>query len=172
MSLSDEIIRASRFARDPRVGEVLASLGLAKRLPFGIDWVEFHGVTYEPVPDGGHCCLIVPVFDGGDIVDLAACSFRDRRVATRRDVGMVLGQRFIAHAVEQQSRLSLFADPWRWVSAGRRGAVVLDWSSAAFALDGVHEIACDCASLARRVHATTRRKTDPPRLLFPKQRIH
>ena len=150
----------------------MARLGLARRLPFGIDWVEFHGVIYEPVQDGGHCCLIVPVFDGGDIVDLAACSFRGRRVATRRDVGIVLGAAHIARAVAQQSRLSLFADPWRWVSAGRCGAVVLDWSSAAFALDGVHEIACDSVSLARRVHATTLRRTDPPRLLFPKQRIH
>jgi hypothetical protein len=172
MSLHDEIIRASRFARDPRMGGVLANLGLAKRLPFGIDWVEFHGVTYSPVQDGGEACLIVPVFEGDDIVDLAACSFRGRRVATRRDVGMVLGRRFVAHAAREQTRLTLYADPWRWVSAGRRGAVVLDWSSAAFLLDGVHEIACCSSSLARRVHATTRRMADPPRLFIPNHRSH
>src|SRR5271154_3421267 len=125
MSLHDEIIRASRFARDPRLAGVLASLGLARRLPFGIEWVEFHGVTYEPVQDGGHVCLIVPVFEDGDIVDLAACSLRGRRVATRRDVGLALGERFIAHAARRQGRLALFADPWCWVSAGRHGAVVL-----------------------------------------------
>lgn len=151
--------------------EVLATLGLARRLPFGIEWVEFHGVTYEPAQDGGHACLIVPVFEGSDIVDLAACSFRSRRIATRRDVGMVLGERFVAHAIAQQGRLPLFADPWRWVRAGRRGAVILDWSCAGFLLDGVPEIACCSPSLARRVHATTRRMARPPRLFFPNQRI-
>ena len=171
MSLHDEIMRASRFARDPRVGGVLANFGLAKRLPFGIGWVEFHGVTYSPVQDGGDACLIVPVFEGEDIVDLAACSFRSRRVATRRDVGMALGLCCIIRAAERQSRLALFDDPWRWVSAGRRGAVILDWNCAGFLLDGVHEIVCCSPSLARRVHATTRRMTDPPRLLIPKQRI-
>ena len=55
MSLSDEMIRASRFARDPRLGEVLVDLKLDKRFAFGIGWVEFHGVTYEPAPDGGRC---------------------------------------------------------------------------------------------------------------------
>jgi hypothetical protein len=154
------------------MGGVLANLGLAKRLPFGIEWVEFHGVTYSPVQDGGDACLIVPVFDGDDIVDLAACSFRGRRVATRREVGMALGRRFIARAAEQQCLLTLHADPLDWVRAGRRGAVVLDWSAVGFLLDGVHEIVCRSPSLARRVHATTRRMADPPRLLIPKQRSH
>ena len=172
MSLSDEIIRASRFARDPRVGGLLASFGLARRLPFGIAWVAFHGLTYEPVQDGGDACLIVPVFEGDDIVDLAACSFRGRRVATRRHVGLALGERFIAHAIEKQVRLTLFADPWRWVSAGRRGAVVLDWSRASLVFDGINEVVCDTPSLARRVHATTRRMADPPRLFIPNQRTH
>jgi hypothetical protein len=84
MSLHDEIIRASRFARDPRVGGLLATFGLARRLPFGIAWVAFHGLTYEPVEDGGDACLIVPVFEDDDIVDLAACSFRGRRLAFLR----------------------------------------------------------------------------------------
>ena len=154
------------------MGGLLANLGLAKRLPFGIAWVAFHGLTYEPVEDGGDACLIVPVFEGCDIVDLAACSFRGRRVATRRQVGLALGERFIAHSVQKQARLALFADPWRWVSAGRRGAVVLDWSRAALVFDGINEVVCDSPSLARRVHATTRRMADPPRLLIPNQRTH
>ena len=150
----------------------MANLGLAKRLPFGIDWAEFHGVTYSPVQDGGEACLIVPVFEGDDIVDLAACSFRGRRVATRREVGMALGRRFIDRAVEQQCLLMLYADPLDWVRASRRGAVVLDWSSVGFLLDGVDGIVCRTPSLARRVHATTRRMAGPPRLLIPKQRTH
>ena len=119
----------------------------------------------------GELCLIVPVFDGIDIVDLAACSVRDRRIATRRDVGMALGRLFIARAAERQSRLALFADPLPWLKAGGRGAVVLDWSCAGFLFDGVPEIACCPPDLARRVHATTRRMARPPRLFFPKQRI-
>jgi hypothetical protein len=172
MTLFDELMHASRFARDPRMGGVLANLGLTQGPPFGIGWVEFHGLTYEPVQDGGHACLIVPVFKGYDMVDLAACSYLDRRIATRRDVGMVLGERFVARAVERQCLLRLFADPWRWLRAGRRGAVVLDWSSTGFLFDGVPGIVCDEPSHARRVHATTRRMADPPRLFFPKQRIH
>ena len=154
------------------MGGVLANLGLARRLPFGIDWVEFHGVTYSPVQDGGEACLIVPVFEGEHIVDLAACSFRSRRVATRRDVGMALGLCCFITAAERQSPLALFDDPLSWVRAGRRGAVILDWNCAGFLLDGVHEIVCCSSSLARRVHATTRRMADPPRLFIPGQRSH
>ena len=152
------------------MGGLLASLGLTTGPPFGIDWVAFHGVTYEPVQDGGDACLIVPVFEGGDMVDLAACAYRGRRMATRRQVGLALGERFIAGAVANQLLLRLFADPWRWVRAGRRGAVVLDWSRASLVFDGIDAVVCDDASLAWRVHATTRRMADPPRLLIPKQR--
>jgi len=172
MSLNDEMIRASRFVRDPRVGGLLASLGLTHGQPFGIDWVAFHGVTYEPVQDGGDACLILPVFEDGCLVDLAACAYRGRRIATRRHVGLALGERFIARAAAKQARLRLFADPWRWVRAGRRGAVVLDWSRASLVFDGIHTVGCDDASLARRVHATTRRMTDPPRLFIPNRRTH
>lgn len=170
MSLPDEMLRALRFARDPRLGEVLSDLGLEGRPPFGIEFVTFHGLFYEPVEAGGEPALIVPVADGGCLCDLAACGLRGRRVATRLRAGLVLGEAFIAQASATQGRLVLYDDPWRWTSARRRGAVLLDWSRAAFLFDGVGEIACCSAALARRVHAVTRRLSDPPRLLFPKPR--
>jgi hypothetical protein len=173
MSLFDEFVHASRFARDPRMAELLVDLRLdTRRFSFGIAFVEFHGVTYEPVADGGRAALIVMVNEGFSIVDLAACSLCERRIATRRDVGLALGGDYIARAIAEHGTLRLFADPWRWTSAGRAGAVLLDWRRALFVFDGVREIACDDAALARRVHATTRRMADPPRITFRQKRTN
>jgi hypothetical protein len=171
MTLLHEMVRASRSVTDARMAEALVACGLdPRRADFGFDWVEFAGVTYEPAADGGTAALIVPVYDGYDIVDLAACRLRDRRLATRRRVGLALGEDRIADAVAHQRRLLLFADPVRWLASHRCGAVMLDWSRASFLFDGLHEIVCESRSLAGRVHATTRRMADPPRLLVYQER--
>ena len=44
--------------------------------------------------------------------------------------------------------------------------VILDWTQADYILDGVRTVLCDSRALARRVHATTRRMSWPPRLTY------
>lgn len=162
-----ELLQAYRVARDPRCQDALAACGLAQTGPiWGFDFVEFSGLTYQPLL-GADSALIVPVFnDDGLIDDLVACRVTDRRIATRHGLARALGENWIDLAVMRRTRLRLHADPLRWLMNGRYGAVVLDWSRAGFIFDGVEEIICDSPSLANRVHATTRRMTHPPRLHF------
>jgi hypothetical protein len=175
MSLLHEMVCASRSVTDARMAEALIACGLdPRRHDFGVDWVTFSGIAYEPGGesggDAGEAALIVPVCEGHHIVDLVACRLRDRRLATRRNVALALGEERVAEAVDRQGRLLLFNDPLRWLASDACGAVVLDWSRAASLFDGLPEIVCETTSLARRVHATTRRLADPPRLLVYQER--
>jgi hypothetical protein len=158
-----ELLHASKVAREPRLEGVLATLGLTHEAPlWGFDFIEFTGSTYRPLL-GGDGALIVPVFDDGLIVDLVACRVVDRRIATRHRAARALGEDWIDLAALNRSRLALFSDPLRWLLAGRRGAVVLDWRQAPFLFGDVDWITCDSPALADRVHAATRRMPRPPR---------
>ena len=159
-----ELLHASKVAREPRLECVLATLGLAHEGPlWGFDFVEFTGSTYRPLL-GGDGALIVPVFDDGLIVDLVACRVIDRRIATRHGAARALGEDWIDRAALNRSRLALFSDPLRWLMAGRRGAVVLDWRQAPLLFDGVEAIACDSPALMRRVDTATHRMAKRPQI--------
>jgi hypothetical protein len=161
--LLHELLHASKVAREPRLEGVIAALGLAHEGPlWGFDFVEFTGPVYRPLL-GGDGALIVPAFDDGLIVELVACRVADRHIATRRGAARALGEDWIDLAVLNRSRLTLFSDPLRWLIAGRRGAVVLDWRQAPFLFDGVDRISCDSSALASRVHAATRLMARPPK---------
>ena len=158
-----ELLHASKVAREPRLEGVLATLGLAHEGPlWGFDFLEFTGPTYRPLL-GGDGALIMPVFDDGLIVDLVACRVSDRRIATRHGAARALGEDWIDLAALNRSRLALFSDPLRWLMAGRRGAVVLDWRQAPFLFDGIDRITCDSPALVSRVHTATRRMPRPPK---------
>jgi hypothetical protein len=58
MSLFDEMMCAARFAREPELVKPWAGLGIARCHPFGIDGVEFRGVTYEPAGDDARFAAI------------------------------------------------------------------------------------------------------------------
>jgi hypothetical protein len=158
-----ELLHASKVAREPRLEGVIAALGLAHEGPlWGFDFVEFTSPVYRPLL-GGDGALIVPVFDDSLIVDLVACRVADRHIATRQGAARALGEDWIDLAALIRSRLALFSDPLRWLMAGRRGAVVLDWRQAPVLFDGIDRITCDSPALASRVHAATRRMARPPR---------
>jgi hypothetical protein len=159
-----ELLQASRVAHEPRLQDILAGLGLVPDGSlWGFDFVDFAAGLYDPRP-GGDGALILPAFDGGIVIDLAACRIRDRHVATRYGVARALGEEAIAQAILQRTPLSLLSDPLRWLMAGRRGAVVLDWSQAPPLFDGLEEIACDSPALASRVNAATRRTARLPEI--------
>lgn len=171
MDLLHEMVRAARSLADARMAEALVACGLdPRRHEFGFDWVDFSGLTYDPVPHGGASALIVPVIERGEVIDLVACRLSDRRIATRCEIGSALGLDRIAAATCASGRLLLFTDPLSWLMSHYCGAVLLDWRRVPFLLDGIPEIVCESASLARRVHATTRRMARPPRLLVYRER--
>jgi hypothetical protein len=158
-----ELLHASKVAREPRLEGVLATLGLAHEGPlWGFDFVEFTGPAYRPLL-GGDGALIVPVFDDGLIVDLVACRVIDRRIASRHGAARALGEDWIDRAILHRTPLALFSDPLRWLMAGRRGTVVLDWRKVSFLLNGVEAVACDSPALASRIRAATRRMARPPK---------
>jgi hypothetical protein len=169
--LLHELLQALKVAREPRLQGVLAALSLAHDgypcgHAWGFDFVEFQGPVYQPLL-GGAGALIVPVFDDGLIVDLAACRVSDRRIATRRGVARALGEDWIDRAVLRRTPLPLFSDPLRWLMAGRQGAVVLNWRQAPFLFDGLDAISCDSPALAARVHAAARQMASPPKPFSP-----
>jgi len=167
-SLLRELLRALKVAREPKLQGVIAARGLTHDIPaWGLDFVEFTGLTYRPLL-GGDGALIVPVFDEGLMVDLVACRVSDRRTATRHGIARALGENWIDRAILDRTALSLFSDPLRWLMAGRQGAVVLDWHQAPFLFDGLGEITCDSPALANRVHVITRRMARPPRFFDDK----
>ena len=165
--LLGELNRATRLARDTQLQDALAACHLTtKASSWGLEYVEFHALFYEPSQQAGDAALIVPVLDDGELVDLVACRLSDRRIATRCGNARVLGGEWIDAAVEKGWLLPLHSDPCGWLCNGRRGAVIVDWSRASAILDGVEALVCTSRSLAARVHATTRRMIRPPRIHF------
>jgi len=162
--LLQELIQAHQRARAPELQACLSACRMLTDGPvWGLDFIAFHALSYEPSPDDGEAALIQQSCEDG-LVDLVACRLRDRRIATRVGNARALGEDWINLAVLQGIRLPLHSDPLRWLVRGRRGAVIVDWWCAASLLDGVMAVTCDCRSLAKRVHAATRRMHRPPRI--------
>ncbi len=170
MALLPELMRAWRCARDPRLAAALAPFNFPAGGPiWGVGGIEISGAHYQPMPEGDGA-LIVSASRRLRIVDLVACRLKDRRIATRLGTAAVLGEDWLDLARREGMRLPLFSDPLRWLAAGQRGAVILDWYLVPALLDGVPAIGCDSPALARRVHTLTRRLAAPPTLhLWPKR---
>jgi hypothetical protein len=161
-----ELIRADQRRRQPELQDALTACRLAnKSLFWGFDAIEISGLSYEPSP-AGRSAAIVPVFDDGALIDLAACRLADRRVATRRGIARALGEPSIEVAIDRRVALPLFADPLHWLTGNGAGAVILDWTQTGLLLDGIESVICASRSLAKRVHDTTRRMFHPPRIHF------
>jgi hypothetical protein len=168
-----ELIKANQRARDPRLQDALSACrfttdGAVPAPQWGIGYVEISRLTYEPNLESGQPALIVGAWDRAEraLLDLVACRLLDRRVATRRGNARAIGEEWVDRAIEHEMALPLFADPINWLAAGTIGTVIVDWSQAGFILDGVADVICRSRSLAARVHATTRRMHQPPRIHF------
>jgi len=159
-----ELIQAHQRARAPELQACLSACRLpTDGLVWGLDFIRIHALSYEISPDDGEPALIQQSFDGG-LVDLVACRLRDRQIATRVGNARALGADWVNLAVLQGLRLPLHSDPLRWLRRGRQGAVIVNWWQAASVLDDVEAVTCDSRSLAKRVHAVTRRMHRPPRI--------
>ena len=150
-----ELLADHRTARLPEPAAALQACGLPIDTGpiVGVSFVEtfgpHYGSHYAPCP-GGRPAIIVPVFDGGELVDLTATSLETRHTTTRLGVASVLGQEAIDRAWIGETCVHLFGDPIEWVRNRCRGVVVLDWSVARFALADLPAIACDTEFLAKK----------------------
>ena len=136
---------------------------------WGVDFVESIGGHYVPRADG-RPAIIVPVFDGAELVDLTATSLETRRTLTREGVAWVLGQDALDRAMESDAPVQLFGDPIEWLRNCCRGAVVLNWNAARFSLADLPGIACASDLLAKRVHGVLRQSLRIPPLFVREER--
>jgi hypothetical protein len=154
VNLAGELAAAAGMVRQPHLDR-LWSLGVPKwfiaergeRLPpIGVAHVEAsRGGLYQPLPGAGTSCLILPVIEDGDLIDLVA--FRSTSPddwLLRTGNGFALGLedgmgRWLWYAPadldakppkhEVGRPTHLFANPLDWMQGGGAGVSVLDWSS-------------------------------------------
>jgi hypothetical protein len=170
-ALLRELLTAHRIARTPDLATALQACGLPidSGPAWGVAFVEPSGPHYTP-REGGKPAIIVPVFDGGELIDLTATGLETRRTLTRLGIASVLGQDAIDRAKDGETYVYLFSDPIEWLRNGGRGAVVLDWSVARFALADLPAIACATEFLAARIDKELRQPLAVPPLFVREDR--
>jgi hypothetical protein len=160
-----ELLIAHRAARLPELAAALQGCGMSIDTgpTWGVSFVEIDAHHYAPAA-GGKPAIIVPLFEGGALLDLIATGLETRTTRTRAGIATVLGQEWIDHAKETETTVRLFADPIEWLRNGRRGAVVVDWRAARYALADVPGIACESEFLAKQVDRAMRQPARVPQL--------
>lgn len=170
--LEREFERAIRFAKQPRPGAMLATLGLSNAVQWGAAMVSWWGDErrhYEPYEDGKSWALIAPVVEGGELIDLAAIELPNQHIGTRLGLGHGLGFDAIerarcgvsevAGALEEHQQLFERGDlllverPLSWLRAPVDAVYLFNLSSLLSALDGVPQFDCDNVELWERVNA-------------------
>lgn len=167
-----ELLDARATNRKPELQACLTACRLTtKRVVWGAAFVTMSGLAYDPDPLEGKPAIIAPAYDTfGELIDLVAHRLCDKRIATRRGLASVLGEEWLEAVRRHRVDLLLHGDPMGWLVNEARGVVILDWSRVPSLLDGIECVVCASASLAKRVHDTTRRMHRPPRLQFIKEK--
>lgn len=160
-----ELLAARRTARLPELADALQACGLPIDTGpiWGVAFCEIDAHHYAPL-EGGKPAVIAPHFENGVLLDLVATGLETRSTRTREGVATILGQEWIDHAKETETAVRLFADPIEWLRNGRRGAVVIDWRAARYALADVPGIACESDILAKLVERAMRQPVRLPQL--------
>jgi len=161
-----ELFAARRRLDDPELAATMGACGLqTDRGPlWGVDFVTVDQHHYEPAPDG-RPAVIVPCFDGGELVDLVAVGLRARTCRTRTGVCTVLGRDAIDDAKDCGGAVEILTDPIAWLQNGRRGACVVDWRAARHELADVPSIECTSQALADRIDRAMRKPVDVPQIV-------
>jgi hypothetical protein len=166
-----ELLVARRTARLPELAAALQACGLPidGASTWGVGFVDIDAHNYAPA-DGGKPAIIVPLFEGGALLDLIAVGLETRSTRTRRGLATVLGQEWLDHARETETAVRLFGDPIEWLRNGCRGAVVVDWRAAPFTLSEVPAIACGDELLAKKIDKALRQPLRVPPLYVREER--
>jgi hypothetical protein len=162
-TLLREMLAAHSAARSPDLAAALKACGLPITTVWGVSFVEIDAHHYAPVA-GGKAAIITPLFRDGALLDLIATGMQTRMTRTRVGIATVLGQEWIDHAKETETTVRLFGDPIEWLRNGCRGAVVVDWRAARYALADVPGIACETEFLAKQIERAMRQPADLPQL--------
>jgi hypothetical protein len=165
-ALLPELLAAHRLARTPDLAAALQGCGLptdGAPIIWGVEFVELDGQHYTPRA-GGRPAIIIPVFEGSELVDLTATGLETRRTVTRLGIASMLGHDAIERAMIYSETLHLFHDPIDWLLNRCRGAVVLDWSVARFTLADLTAIACATDLLAKQVDKVLHKPLQVPHL--------
>jgi hypothetical protein len=158
-----ELLAARNVARSQDLVAAVQACGLPSDTVWGVSFVEIDAQHYLPVP-GGKPAIITPLFQDGVLLDLVATGLQTRATRTRRGIATVLGQEWIDHAKETETTVRLFGDPIEWLRNNRRGAVVVDWRAARYALADVPGIACETEFLAAQVERAMHQPLSLPKL--------
>jgi hypothetical protein len=171
-SFLSELLTAHKRARTRDLAPALQACGLPidSGPTWGVAFVEPSGPHYTP-REGGKPAIIVPVFDGGELIDLTATGLETRRTVTRLGIASVLGQVAIDCAKDSETYVYLFSDPIEWLRNRCAGAVVLDWSVARYELADLPGIACATEFVAARIDKELRQPTHVPPL-FVREGMH
>ena len=145
--LIDELMVA--LGRDMTQGHVdhLLHLGVspAATVMCGSARIQADGDLYRPDDDGLEA-VILPVFDGGETIDLLALTTDPVRWWLRLGLAAYLGGDSLPDAVMDEP-VRVFRSPLAWLQAGTPpdGLVVLDWDTARRELVDHHVAAEDLA---------------------------
>ena len=136
--LADELRSAALAVRTPDVARIRA-MGLLnpgllavneRRHPFGIASIsDAGGGQYVPDPNGGRA-LVVPVYDGDELVDLVAFhTITPERWLLRHGAGWALGLEGSVERYRWGDPLPMHKTPLDWLKAGCDGLCVIDWEA-------------------------------------------
>jgi hypothetical protein len=126
-----------------------------RRVQWGVARVEFYGAgreLYEPRTDGSSRAFVLPIVEGGTLIDLAAVDRWSGPVGTRLGFGRALGVDEIARA-RMGADLVVHDRPLAWLQDPRAAAFIFNLDEACALLDGVPRISCTTATFARRLQA-------------------
>lgn len=149
VDLDMELMRALRFARDPKVSPAFT---FSVAMQWGLARVGYYGLEralYEPQDDGPALAFIVPVVEGGELIDLAAIDGMTEHVGQRFGHGRGLGldaARYGARGVD------LVETPLEWLRAPKN-VYLFRLSDVAVAFDKRQQIVVDTFALAERIQA-------------------
>ena len=141
IDFANEWVAATAAVRQAHL-DALAAVGVTGRAIVAAGLFGVAPATFGPSPRGGfpgywdlqadgRPAVVLPVLEGGALVDLVAwrtSAPEDWRLRTGH--GLVLGRDAMLEAEVAGGSLRVFATPLEWLRAECKGAVVLDWTPA------------------------------------------
>lgn len=156
LDLDAELLHAMQLAHHDIVTPLFAGSGLTRRVQWGVARVDYFGLDrryYEPQRDGPAMAFIVPVVEGGDLIDLAAVDGTSQHVGTRLGNGRGLGLDAVAKARMGCADLHLVERPLDWLRHPVDRFYLFRLSDVAVTLYGVAQVTCRTVDFAERVQA-------------------
>jgi hypothetical protein len=169
-----ELIAAEARRQHPQLVPALAALGLIdRRTPaWGVGHIIPDGTCYRAADSGeagSRAALIAPATEEGTVADLVSQDLETGRLRSRLDVAALVGLDAVEAAKAHGLPLVVFRDLAQWIRSDCRGAVVIRWSRAGEALDGVPAV-LSTADLAARLHNATSKCWPRPVIAVPEAR--